>query len=95
MSTLQRWLSQQERTGSLASKPMGSRPWKLDHDAVVAYVKQNNDKTLQEIAGRFGTVPSVIDYILRKHKVTRKKNHALRRAGRREKTHIPCGDTGS
>ncbi len=81
MATLQRWLRQHEHTGSLAPKPMGSRPWKLDHDAVLEYVKNNRDSTLYEIAARFDTGPSAIDYILRKRGVTRKKNHAVRRAG--------------
>jgi transposase len=79
-ATLDRWLRHFERTGDLRSKPNGSRPWKLDHAAIISYVKANNDSTLQEIADHFGTVVSAIDYVLRKHKITRKKNHPLRGA---------------
>jgi transposase len=82
--TLYRWLRQYEQTGSLESKPLGSRPWKLDHQAILEYIKSNNDSTLAEYAAQFKTSPSVIDYILRKHKITRKKNHALRGTGRRK-----------
>jgi len=76
--TLCGWLKRFRESGNLAPKPMGSRPWKLDHAIVVDYVKVRNDSTLQEIANHFGTVVSVIDYILRKHKITRKKNYSLR-----------------
>jgi transcriptional regulator CtsR len=46
---------------------------KLDHDAVVDYVNNNNDSTLQEIADHFETVVSAIHYILRRRHITRKK----------------------
>ena len=48
-ATLQRWISQYKKEGSLGSKPNGSRPWKLDHGAVVDYVKEHNDSTLLEL----------------------------------------------
>jgi transposase len=74
LRTLNNWLKMHgERDGDLTAKPNGSRPWKLDHEAIVAYVKDNNDSTLQEIADHFDTVVSVIDYVLRKHGITRKK----------------------
>ena len=94
-ATLQRWLSAQKKSGNLQAKRLGSRPWKLDHDAVVAYVKNNKDKTLQEIATEFDTVPSAIDYVLRKFTITRKKNHALRRARRTRTASLPRRDQGN
>lgn len=87
--TLYRWLRQHEKTGSLAAKPLGSRPWKLDHEAIIDYVKRNNDSTLADYAAQFDTSPSVINYILRKHHITRKKNHALRGARRGKASAIP------
>jgi transposase len=81
-ATLDRWLRQHRTSGTLHAKKNGSRAWKLDHEAIVEYVNVNNDSTLQEIADHFGTVVSVIDYVLRKFKITRKKNHALRGTGR-------------
>jgi transposase len=80
IATLQRWISQSKQTGDLSPKPLGSRPWKLDHDAIVKYVENGGDYTLQEIAEHFETGKSAIDYILRKHRITRKKNHVVRRA---------------
>ena len=87
-STLDRWLRQYKMTGNLQSKPNGSSPWKLDHEAIVDYIKHNNDSTLKEVADHFGTVVSVIDYVLRKFGITRKKNHALRRARRTKKASL-------
>lgn len=77
-STLQRWIILAKRTGDLSPKPMGSRPWKLDHNAVVKHVEMHSDSTLQEIADHFDVVPSMIFYVLKKHGVTRKKNLRLR-----------------
>ena len=89
IATLQRWLSTKKETGGLLPKKLGSRPWKLDHAAVVAYVESPEDRTLQEIAQHFDTAISAIDYVLRKFKITRKKNDALRRARRGGTTKIP------
>jgi transposase len=89
IAMLQRWLSAKKKTGELAPKKLGSRPWKLDHAAVVAYVESHEDSTLQEIAQYFDTAVSAIDYILRKFKITRKKNDALRRARRSRAAKIP------
>jgi len=84
-TTLQRWITLSKKTGGdLSPMPMGSRPWKLNHDAVVEYAVINSDATLHEIAEHFSTGKSAIDYILRKYKITRKKNHAVRRARRRK-----------
>jgi transposase len=85
IATLQRWITLAKKTGGdLSAKPMGSRAWKLDHDAVVEYAVINVDATLHEIADHFSTGKSAIDYILKKRKITRKKNHAIRRARRRK-----------
>ena len=81
--TLFNWLKQFRLTGDLSPRPKGSKPWKLDHAAVLDYFKTRDDATLQEAADHFDTAHSVIDYILRKHNVTRKKNHALRGKKRR------------
>lgn len=80
--TLFNWLKQFRQTGDLSPKPKGSKPWKLNHAGVLDYFKRHDDATLQEAADHFDTAHSVIDYILRKHNVTRKKNHALRRKKR-------------
>lgn len=88
-ATLQRWISQLKHRGNLRAKPNGSRPWKLDHDAIVQYIKDNNDSTLEEVAAYFKTGVSAVDYVLRKRGVTRKKNHAIRRTRRRGKAKIP------
>lgn len=88
-ATLQRWISQYKKKGSLRAKPNGSRPWKLDHEAVLEHIKAHDDSTLHEIAHHFDTVPSVIDYICRKHKITRKKNHSIYGEKRRRQEKVP------
>lgn len=87
--TLFNWIKQFRLTGDLSPRPKGSKPWKLDHTAVLDYFKTHEDATLREAADHFDTAHSVIDYILRKHKITRKKNHALRRKKRRGQESIP------
>lgn len=89
LSTLKRWLSKHKRHGDLSPKPMGSRPWKLDHASILKHVESHGDSTLHEIASEFKTGKSAIDYILHKHGVTRKKNNALRRARRAKKGGLP------
>jgi transposase len=83
-STLQNWITLKKKMGNLSSKRKGSRPWKLDHDAVIKHVETHSDSTLKEIADVFSTGKSAIDYILKKNGITRKKNHAVRRAKRRK-----------
>jgi len=86
--TLWRWLRLHDETGDLRHKPLGSRPWKLDHSAIVDYVELHSDSTLAQIGAHFGTSASVVHYILRKAGITRKKNHAVSGAGRGKKTSI-------
>ena len=93
--TLYSWLRLHRERGSLAAKPMGSRPWKLDHAAIVKHVESHDDATLREIADQFETAPSAIDYVLHKHNVTRKKNDALRRARRAETGRLPSTNRGN
>ena len=71
--TISGWLRRWREEGTLEPKQLGSRPWKLDHAAIVNHVKINNDNMLEEYARRFNTHPSVIDYVLKKHGITRKK----------------------
>lgn len=91
-STLDRWLRQYRQEGDLRPKRNGSRPWKLDHSAIILYVEEHNDLTLQEIADHFDTYTSAIDYVLTKYKITRKKNHTLRGKKRRRQTGISDSD---
>jgi transposase len=89
LSTLQRWIKQKQNTGDLSPKPLGSRPWKLDHAAIVKHVESTEDSTLHEIAEHFKTGKSAIEYVLNKHGVTRKKNDTLRRTRRTETRRLP------
>lgn len=85
MATLCRWLAQYRQTGAVTPVTRGSyRTRKVDREALVRLVEKQPDATLHELADAFDTWPSVIDYHLRKLKITRKKNDAVRGAGRRK-----------
>lgn len=80
--TLENWLSMHERTGSICPSPRLSY-WKRKVDIMLLQkmVEDRPDATLAELSAPFGVYPSTIDYHLRKLKITRKKNHAIRRTG--------------
>lgn len=91
--TLSRWLSQYREDGSLTCNARaGYAVRKVDRELLRQRVAASPDATLQEWADHFGTHPSVIDYHLRKLRITRKKNHALRGAKRSGSTNVHSRD---
>ena len=84
-ATLSNWLRRHRETGSVEASPRHYRVRKVDKVELLRLLEATPDATLQELADHFATYPSVIDYHLRKHKITRKKNHAVRGAGRGKK----------
>lgn len=84
------WCRQLRKTGTLSPPARKtSKVRKVDIDVLKQMVANNSDATLEELGEPFGVYPSTIDYHLRKLKITRKKNHAVQRAGRRKKTKVP------
>lgn len=81
-STVYRWVKQYRETGKLFPKTPERNAYKLDYSEISKYLLNNNDSTLEEIAQHFSTHKSVIFYALKKMGITRKKNHAIRGAGR-------------
>jgi transposase len=88
-----RWCRQFKQTGNIEPSPR--RPHKtrkVDIKQLVALLEARPDATLSELAEPFGVAHSVIDYHLRKLKITRKKNHALRRTRRGKKAQLRAGN---
>jgi len=63
-------------------------PRKVDPRKLTALITNSPDSTLEELAAEFDTYPSVIDYHLRKMKITRKKNNSISRKKRGKKARI-------
>ena len=93
ISTLTKWLKRYRETGEVAPIPRKRyRKRKVDIKLLQQYVIKNPDATLDELAKPFDVFPSTIFYHLKKLGITRKKNDALRGAGRGKKTAISGGD---
>ena len=63
----------------VAQKPGPRGPRKLDYDALKALVKARPDRSLQELAAPFGVSSVAVHYALKRLRITRKKNLAIRR----------------
>ena len=86
INTLAKWLKKYRETGSVSpEKRITYRKRKVDINALKQMLDERPDATLEELAAPFDVYPSTIDYHLRKHNITRKKNHAPARARRRKK----------
>jgi len=73
IATIYRWLSRKKKTGSVEPSPKKAYKKKIDDQKLIAYLEQNPDHFLSEIADRFGTTAQAIFYALRRLKITRKK----------------------
>ena len=76
-TTLQRWKSQQQETGTLASKKRKETWRKIDPDRLRKYVEENPDAYQYEMAAAFGVRLYAIQKALKRLKITRKKNHSV------------------
>ncbi len=83
--TIQNWIKLEKETGSLERKerkPYASK--RFSDKALLDYINNNNDTILEDIANHFSVAIETIRKRLMKLNITRKKNHALHRAGRRK-----------
>jgi len=82
-ATLTIWLRKRRQNGDIFPVKRGRyKTRKLDDSALLAYIKDNNDNTLAEIAEHFGVASSSVHERLKILGISRKKNHALQRAQR-------------
>lgn len=73
IATIYRWIARKTQTGQLEPSPRKPYNKKIDDQKLIAYVEQNSDHFLSEIADHFGTTSQGIFYALKRLKITRKK----------------------
>ncbi|HBP6899317.1 TPA: IS630 transposase-related protein [Legionella pneumophila] len=72
-SSFQRWREKKNSTGSVAPKSRIKSPYKVDNEALKAYIKAHPDAYLNEIAAHFKLTTPCISIALKRLKITRKK----------------------
>jgi transposase len=77
IATNYRWVAPQKQRGNVAPSARKVYKKKIDDQKLIAYVEQNPDHFLSEIAKHFGTTLQAIFYALKRLKITRKKDYAL------------------
>ena len=73
IATIYRWIARKTQTGSITPSPKKAYKKKIDNQRLIAYVTQNPDHFLSEIANHFGTTLQAVFYALQRLKITRKK----------------------
>ena len=73
-TTIKEWRKLKKETGGLEKRPLDRKPTKICPDRLKAYVKENPDSYLSEIAEIFNCTPEAVFYALKRLKITRKKN---------------------
>jgi len=76
-TTLQRWKSQLNETGTLTPKKRKETWRKIDPEKLRKYVKENPDAYQHEIATAFGVRLYAIQKALKRLNITRKKNYPV------------------
>lgn len=83
LKTLSNWLrDRKEGFTSLRSEQKARHCPKLDDQSLRTYIGENPDAYLYEIAEHFDVSIPAVHYAFKRLGITRKKNHALRGAGR-------------
>ena len=79
--SLYRWLKKYSETGDVLDAPRKEyKVRKIDSQRLLEEIEKCPDATLEELAEKFNCWPHAIFRRLKKLGITRKKNHALRRA---------------
>lgn len=73
IATIYRWVARKNQNRSIEPLKRKSTYKKIDDQRLIAYVEQNPDHFLSEIAKHFGLTLQAIFYALRRLKITRKK----------------------
>ena len=72
-TTIKAWKKQLSDTGSLEKKELSRKPRKFESEKLRAYIKENPEATLAEIAKEFGGSKSGAFDALAREKITLKK----------------------
>ena len=73
-TTIKEWKKLMAETGSLKPRSHKRKCSKICPDRLLAYINENPDRFLIEIAEVFKCTPQAIFYALKRLKITRKKN---------------------
>jgi len=73
-TTIKRWKKQLRETGTLEKRPLNRKPTKLCPVRLRAYINENPDSYLHEIAKAFNCTQPAVFYALKRMGITRKKN---------------------
>ena len=79
-ATIQRWLVLLSETGSLEKRPLNRSPRKFESDKLDAYIKENPDALVKDIAQHLGGSTTGAFYALEREKITfKKKKFSIRK----------------
>lgn len=88
-STIAKWFNNLRTHGNLGDSPRKQyKTRKIDPEQLKAAIAANPDATLEELGEQFGCWPQSIHKRCVKLGITRKKNHAIRRAKRGKKANV-------
>lgn len=76
-TTIKEWKKLRKETGKLENRPLKRKNRKIDPDRLIAYITENPDSYLIEIAEVFNCTYSAVFYAMKRLKITRKKNCKL------------------
>ena len=76
-STITRWLALKSETGSLEKRPLNRTAHKFESEKLNAYVEENSDALLKDIAEHFGGSITGAFHALKREKITLKKRALL------------------
>ena len=79
IATIYRWIARKKQIGNVEPSLKKAYKKKIDDHKLIAYVKENPDYFLVEIATHFNTTLQAIFYALKRLKITRKKRQRFTR----------------
>ena len=79
VSTMKRWLALLSETGSLEKRALDRKPSKFESGKLNAYIEENPNALLKEIAEEFGGTPTGAFHALNREKITLKKRQYITR----------------
>jgi transposase len=89
VSTIKRWLALLSETGSLEKRPLNRSASIFDSEKLKAYIEENPDAFLREIAEHFGGSITGAYYALEREKITyKKKTVSTRSATKRSESSL-------
>jgi len=79
ITTIGEWRRLREETGDLECRPIDRKARKFNEEKLCAYIAENPDATLQDIADQFGGSTTGAFYALERNKITfKKKSHTTK-----------------